>query len=249
MTAIAILQLYQNKKLNLDVPIQTYLPEFPRKDKGDITIRHLLNHTSGIKHYNSKLGIFHFKNYENSITALKKLKNNKLAFKPGTSFLYSTYGYTLLGAIIEKVSGESYEEYMKKHIWKPANMTNTNIEKKTIKHTNKASLYIKTFLGYIKSPKNNLSYSYSGGGVISTSEDLIKFGKGVLNNKFINPQTTKLFIGDTTVHKIKYKYGWDNWASTKHGRVIEHTGTQVGASGFFRIYFDKKQLQQSLLII
>ena len=241
MTAIAILQLYENKKLELDVPIQTYLPEFPKKNKGNITIRQLLNHTSGVKHYYWKLGIFHFKNYSNSVDALKRFKHKELAFKPGSSFLYSTYGYTILGAIIERVSGQTYEEYMKEHIWKPANMTNTCTEKKDFKYINKASLYIKTGLGYLKSPKNNLSYSYSGGGIISTAEDLIKFGKGIINYKFINAKTTELMVGDSlNKSKRKYRYGWDNWSSTKHGKVIEHNGTQLGASSFFRIYLDKK---------
>jgi len=188
MTAIAILQLYEKGKINLDLPIQNYLPEFPKKKKGEITIRQLLNHTSGIPHYKSDLGIFNFTHYDNCEKALEKFENRELVFKPDTEFLYSSFGYTLLGAILEKVSGKSYQTYMHENIWKPANMTNTNLEQ------TKTNVYIKLGNHFYRSPKNDLSYTYSGGGIQSTAEDLLKFGKGVLNYKFLNPSTTKLMI-------------------------------------------------------
>lgn len=242
MTAVAIMQLFEKKKINLDLPIQNYLPEFPKKEKGDITIRQLLQHRSGISHYKSKLGIFHFNNYKNCIDALKRFKNSALVFKPGTSFLYSSYGYTILGAIIEKVSGMSYQEYMKEHIWDSSGMINTSTEQAHIAYNNKAGLYIKTFIGFVKSPKNNLSYTYSGGGIISTAEDMLKFGKAILEYKLISPATTKLMIAisNTKLYEIEYALGWDVWMSAKHQRVIQHNGAQLGSSSFFRIYFDKK---------
>ncbi|WP_234859455.1 serine hydrolase domain-containing protein [Aquimarina aquimarini] len=248
MTAVAILQLYEKGKLKLDVPIQTYLPEFPKKEKGDITIRQLLQHTSGIPHYKSKMGIFHFKNYDNCTDALKRFSNKKLAFKPGTSFLYSSYGYTVLGAIIEQVSGRSYQEYMKENIWIPSGMIHTDIEQKNLTYNNKAGLYIKTGIGFIRSPKNDLSYTYSGGGIISTAEDMLKFGEAILENELINSTTTQLMIAlsNKEITKKEYTLGWDVWVSSKHQKVIEHSGTQVGVSSFFRIYFDKRVVVVSL---
>lgn len=106
MTAVAILQLYERGKIDLDVAIQRYLPEFPKKEKGVVTIRQLLNHTSGVPHYRFGLEIFHFSHYENCSEALKRFEDRELAFEPRTSFLYSSYGYTLLGAILERVSGK-----------------------------------------------------------------------------------------------------------------------------------------------
>ena len=117
MTAIAIMQLYEKGMLDLDTPIQTYIKEFPKKIKGDITIRHLLKHTSGISPYSSKWEALSFTHYTSLVDALDAFKDNELAFEPGTQFLYSSYGYTVLGAIIEKVTQMSYGEYMKKNIW------------------------------------------------------------------------------------------------------------------------------------
>lgn len=248
MTAVAILQLYEKGKIDLDLPIQNYLPEFPKKEKGDLTIRQLLNHTSGIPHYKSDLGIFNFTYFDNCEKALAKFQNRELAFKPGTAFLYSSYGYTLLGAIIEKVTAKSYQNYMQENIWKPAKMNQTDIENSNSNYKNKANVYIKLGNTFYRSPQNDLSYTYSGGGIQSTAEDLLKFGKAILNYTLIKPSTTELMIqlsnNDST--EMEYTFGWDNWTNPKLGKIIEHNGTQIGSSSYFRIYFDKKVVVASL---
>ena len=242
MTAVAILQLFEKGLIDLDAPIQKYLPEFPKKAKGEITIRQLLKHRAGIPHYKSKLGIFNFTHYDNSIDALDKFKGRELLFKPGTEFRYSSYGYVLLGAIIEKTTDQSYQDYMNENIWQPAGMNFTSIEKDDIEYKNKAGLYIKLGKIFIRSPKNDLSYMQSGGGIQSTAQDLLKFGQAILNYKLINPSTTELMMKLSTnkENEIEYTYGWDSWVSSKYGRIMEHNGAQIGASSYLRIYFDKK---------
>jgi len=242
MTAVAILQLLEKGIIDLDTPIQEYLPEFPKKAKGEITIRQILKHRGGIPHYKSKFGIFNFTHYANSIEALDKFKDRDLLYKPGTGFKYSSFGYVILGAIIEKVTGQSYQDYMEKNIWKPANMTSTSIEKSDNTYDNKAGLYIKLGNTFIRVPKNDLSYMQSGGGIQSTAHDLLKFGQAILDYKLITPSTTELMIMLSTDKKdeIEYTYGWDSKVSSKDGRIIEHNGTQIGASSYLRIYFDKK---------
>jgi len=242
MTAVAILQLFEKGIIDLDVPIQKYLPEFPKKEKGEITIRQLLKHRGGIPHYKSKLGIFNFTHYDNSIEALDKFKGRDLIFKPGTEFSYSSYGYVLLGAIIEKTTGQSYQDYMDENIWQPAQMTSTSIEKSDAIYKNKAGLYIKLGKVFIRGQKNDLSYVQAGGGIQSTAQDLLKFGQAILNYKLINPSTTELMMKLSTDKKdeIEYTFGWDSWLSSKYGRIIEHNGSQIGASSYLRIYFDKK---------
>src|SRR5690606_14760285 len=181
MTDIAIMQLYEKGMLDLDKPIQTYLKEFPKKAKGDITIRHLLKHTSGISHYSSKWDAMSFTHYPTLVAALDAFKEKELEFEPGTQYVYSSYGYTVLGAIIEKVSQMSYGEYMRKNIWDKAGMLNTSLdENKT--YESKSRLYLKVKSTYIKSPTTDLSIIYPAGGVQSTAKDLLKFGKAVLNH-------------------------------------------------------------------
>jgi len=242
MTAVAIFQLYENGIIDLDIPIQNYLPEFPKKEKGDITIRQLLNHTSGISYYKSDFESVHFTHYTNSIKALEKFKDRELEFEPGSSFLYSSYGYTVLGAIIEKTTGKLYEDYMKENIWNPTKMTHTNIEDNDLNYENKAGVYIKFGNTFYRSPLNDLSHTYSGGGIQSTAEDMLKFGKAILNYQLINPKTTELMIqlNNPNNKEREYTNGWFSWITPEYGKVIEHNGKQVGCSSFFRIFFDEK---------
>lgn len=245
MTAIAIMQLYEKGMLDLDKPIQTYIKEFPKKVKGDITIRHLLKHTSGISHYSSKWDALSFTHYTTLVHALDAFKDNELEFEPGTQYMYSSYGYTVLGAIIEKVSQMSYGEYMKKHIWDIAGMTTTSLEEVEQKYNNKSRLYLKVKSTYIKSPNTDLSIIYPAGGVQSTAKDLLKFGEAVLNHKLIDSSSLKMMISATdelapAIGDDPYGFGWAVYDDPKYGKIIQHGGAQPGTSSFFSIFLDRK---------
>ena len=244
MTAIAIMQLYEKGLLDLDKPIQTYLQEFPKKAKGVITIRQLLKHTSGIPHYTSKWDAMSFSNYPSLVDALDAFKDKDLEFEPGTKYLYSSYGYTVLGAIIEKVSQMSYGAYMKKNIWDSVGMSNTSLEEQQV-YANKSRLYLKVKSTYIKSPKTDLSVIYPAGGVQSTVKDLLKFGEAVLSHKLIGSESLDMMIQATdTLAPAQgddpYGFGWSVYDDPQKGRIIAHGGAQPGTSAFFAIYLDRK---------
>lgn len=245
MTAVAIMQLYEKGVLDLDTPIQTYLKEFPKKAKGDITIRQLLKHTSGIPHYSSKWDAISFTNYPTLLDALDIIMEKELAFKPGTQYMYSSYGYTVLGAIIEEVSQMSYGEYMKKNIWIKAGMLETSLEEPNKEYNNKSELYLKVKSTFIKSPITDLSIIYPAGGVQSTIRDLLKFGEAILNNKLIKSTTLEMMINATdnlapAIGDDPYGFGWAVYNDPKYGRIIQHGGTQPGTSSFFSIYLDQQ---------
>jgi len=242
MTAVAIMQLYEQDKIALDVPIQDYLPDYPVDEKGKFTIRQLLMHRAGVRHYNSDLEVVKFKHYENMLDALDYFKNDPLQSKPGTAYLYTTYGYSILGAIIEKVTGQSFQDYMHENIWQPAGMNNTMIEDARIDYENKANLYIKWGARFIKSPKTNLSVKYPGGGIQSTGEDLVKFGQAMINHTLIDSTSLAMMmeIKDTLREDKQYGFGWDVLQSEHFGRIIQHGGSQSGTSSFLKIYLDKK---------
>ncbi len=245
MTAIAIMQLYEKGLIELNTPIQTYLKEFPKKAKGDITIRHLLKHTSGISHYASKWDAMSFTHYPTLVNALDAFKDKELFFEPGTQYMYSSYGYTVLGAIIEKVSQMSYGEYMRKNIWDKAGMLNTSLDESKQKYNNKSRQYLKVGSTYIKSPNTDLSIIYPAGGVQSTAKDLLKFGEAVLNHKLIDSSSLNMMINATddmapAIGDDPYGFGWSVHDDPKYGKIIQHGGTQPGTSSFFSIFLDRK---------
>ncbi len=245
MTAIAILQLHEAGKLSLDDPIQKYVPEFPVKKAGTITVRHLLNHTSGIKAYPSNDEAFSTKNYPTLMDAISVFKDRKLAHKPGSAYQYTTYGYVVLGVIIERASGMSYGDYMQKNVWDKAGMKNTSVELFGKAYPNKAKLYTKQRNGKIVPDLNtDLSVKVPGGGIQSTVEDLLLFGEAILKNKLVRKATLDLMIENNRIKKRgnPYGFGWFLYADSERpsGRIIGHSGSQSGTSTQLMIYLDKK---------
>lgn len=251
MTAIAILQLYEQKKLALDDPIQQYLPYFPEKKEGKITIRHLLHHISGIKAYQKRREAFSTKNYPTLRDAIAVFEKRKLANVPGEGYRYTTYGYVVLGAIIEKAAGMSYRSYMKKNVWEKAGMTHTDVEIFGKQHPNKAKLYRRDKKGNLIQDKNtDLSIKVPGGGIQSTVGDLLKFGQAIIEHKLIQPTTFQLMIQDPGIKKRgnPYGMGWFIYGRKGEpgGRVIGHSGSQSGTSTQLLIYLDKKVVTAAL---
>ena len=233
MTAVAIMQLVEQGKIDLNLPIQTYLPEFPQKPEGVITTRHLLYHISGIKPYKNRKEGMPMDHYPTLLDAIATFQDRPLAFTPGEGYLYTTYGYVVLGAIIEKVSSKSYGDYMQEHIWSKANMPNTGLEIKGKRYTNKAKLYHKQKDKFIPVEQTDLSLKYPGGGFHSTVEDLLNFGHAMLTNQLINQETFEQMITDPGYKKRGNPYGMGWFLYGKHpkyGNVIGHSGSQAGTS-------------------
>ncbi len=242
MTAVAIMQLREKGKLNLNDRIGIYFPELKDTDKGEITITQLLKHTSGVRHYHSTLEAVSYKQYNTMRDAMEKFIHDPLEFEPGTQYLYSTYGYSILGAIIESVASMPYGKYMEDNVWGPAGMTNTELDLAEKNYENKARLYVKWKGHYFKSPQTNLSVKYSAGGMLSTATDLIKFGQAIINQTLIDSTSLDLMIHatDTLKNGTPYGFGWFVRQTDDHGVIIEHTGAQSGSSSFLKIYLDKK---------
>ena len=119
-------------------------------------------------------------------------QDRPLKFQPGSSFHYASYGYVVLGRIIEQVSGMTYEAYMQKHIWDRVGMKNTGVEKFDQAYDDKSQLY-RAEKGKTKiARKNNLSNRVPGGGIYSNVEDLLKFGEGILNHLFVKASTLEM---------------------------------------------------------
>lgn len=189
-TAVAVMQLLEQGKVGLDDPIQKYVPAFPDK-AAPITIRHLMTHTSGVRHYRTNEGEESTRRFslEESIALFK---DDPLLFKPGESWFYSSYGVNLLQAVIEKASGLNFEEYMVQNVWGPAGMLSTALDlpERLVPHRAKAYWFPKGRpLNY---PFTDLSYIYAGGGMISTVEDLARLGVALNHGRLLRPDTVTL---------------------------------------------------------
>lgn len=234
MTAIAVMQLVEQGLIDLDVPIQTYIPDYPKQASTQITTRHLLSHTSGIGGYKNGKEAETKKEYATLYDALVIFKERELLFEPGTHFNYTTYGYTVLGAIVEKVTGGSFGAYLQKNIWDKAGMTNTGVENFGQKKPGQSSLYHQNSKGKTKAgTENNLSNRIPGGGVYSTLEDMLKFGNAVINNTLVKESTMNLMRQHHSLEKENngYGFGWFLYnPKPNEGGIIGHSGEQTGSS-------------------
>ncbi|GAA0893025.1 hypothetical protein GCM10009122_27040 [Fulvivirga kasyanovii] len=247
MTAAGLMKLTSENNLNLDTAIQVYVPSFPVKHH-PVTARQLAGHLGGIRGYHGKSWdeIFIQDHFNSCTDALALFKDDPLAVKPGTEFLYSSYGYTLLGAMIENVSGQHYLEYMNNTVWKPLKMLHTYGDIKDSVMLNKSKFY---YLSGKEAEPYDLSYSYATGGLVSTSEDLLKFGEALLDTEFLDKQTkSQLFTTQYTEDKQPTHYGM-GWYLSKDNNGCEvwyHTG-ELPSSGSILLIYPQKGIVISIL--
>lgn len=241
ITAVAIMQLVEQGKISLDVDVRRYLTYFPVK-KWAFTIRQILNHTSGIRTYRGN----EFETtdyYFNARNALKTIMDDSLLHEPGTKYLYSTLSFNILSAIIEEVTKMSFADYLKKNIFEPAGMTSTFCEYQMDIIYNRASGYIK---GNDRNFRNaalaDLSIKFPGGGIISTTEDLLRFSIAILNNKLISKNSFEELTKPSQLKNGKtidnYGLSWVLGKDIKGRRTVSHSGGGTGFTSMLIIYPD-----------
>lgn len=237
ITAIAIMQLWEKGLINLDLDIRRYLPYFPEK-KYKFTVRQLLNHTSGIRNY--KEGEFDSKKYyPTTREALKVFEYDSLMFEPGTKYLYTSLGYTILAAIIEEVTKISFKDYINENIFRTAGMLSSRIDKHRELVPFRARGYEKdSEYNLVNAPLADLSIKVAGGGFLSNSKDLLHFAKALLENKLVDGATLKIMTGKTRLKNgsfINYGLGFSLDFENDTLKYFSHAGAGTGFSSLLII--------------
>ena len=235
-TATLTLQLVEQGKIKLDGKLSDYLPEY-RADIGQkVTIHHLLTHTSGIPSYTDQPGFFEnvSRNPYKVVDFVKKYASGDLQFEPGSKFSYNNSGYFLLGAIIERITGKSYEQVLKENILDPVGMKNTGYDHHDTLIQKRAAGYNKTADGYVNAAYLDMSIPYAAGSLYSTVEDLYLWDQALYTDKLISAKSKELMFKPFLDN---YAYGWDViTASFKQNdqpvQIIRHGG---GINGFSTI--------------
>jgi CubicO group peptidase (beta-lactamase class C family) len=233
ITATAVMQLVEAGKLDLDTPVQRYAPTFPVKPYS-ITPRHLLSHLSGIRHYqgDEELSI---RQYPTLTSALSIFQNDSLLDPPGRKLTYTTYGYTLLGVIVEGASGQSFLEYLRSHILAPIGATSIRDDSVAAIIPNRVRGYVRDSSGAIRNAAfMNSSYKLPGGGLVSTAGDLARFGAALQRGRLVRAESFRQM--STPVHTsdgAEQPYGYGLIIGTlPHMRpgVVWHGGVQQGVT-------------------
>lgn len=210
-TSMLIMQLVEKGEIKLDGKITDYLPYY-RKDTGDkVTIELLLTHSSGIPSYTSRedFGEKVSRKFYKPDDFVKEYCSGDLEFEPGSQFLYNNSGYFILGAIIEKVTGMTYEEALKKNILEPLGMKDTGYDWSEVIVMKRAAGYDKNFSGYKNTPYVDMSLPYSAGSLYSTVEDILIWDKALQTDKLLsNKWKEELFKPRADAFGGKYAFGW-----------------------------------------
>ena len=233
-TAVAVLTLVQAGKLAVDDPIGKHLTDYPNAALASkVTVHHLLTHTGGTgdifgpQFTARRLELRMHQDY------LNLYGSRDLLFQPGSRWVYSNYGFVLLGALIEKVSGQSYYDYVRDHVYKPAGMLSTGSDPEDQPIADRA-------IGYMKAPgsgtwqpnTNTLPYrGMAAGGGYTTVGDLLRFATALTGHKLLNPEYTSLLLtGKVQAGNGRYAYGFNDQLIGGM-RAVGHSGGAPGMNG------------------
>lgn len=231
-TSLAIVKLASEAKISVDEKVGKYLPDFPNKAVRDsVTIAHLLTHTSGMSSFWEELDKQPKEKFKSVSDYLPLFVDKKLVSKPGEKMLYSNSGYMVLGLIIEKISGMSYDDYVRKNIFIPSGMMDTDSYELDEAIPNLAIGYTMS----VEKPGHWKNNTYSNvvkgtpaGGGFSTAQDLLKFANALQKNILLDKSATENY----TKGRVKYRdgmYGFGIIENTVNGhRIIGHTGGHFG---------------------
>lgn len=231
-TATAILKLQEEGKLSVNDKLSKYIPDFPRGD--EVTLRHLLTHTSGIHSYTAVPGFLNGVTNATTIEAIiEAMKKDPYDFDPGTKWLYNNAGYRLLGYIVEKVSGQSYGDFLRENFFQPLGMTNTGIYRAQAGLPHEALGYGLGTNGFRRPLNWDMSWYGGAGELYSTVEDLYRWNEGIFNGRVLDADSLKAAFTPVKEYEEQvnsdsgYGFGWEV-RRVRRLRVIWHDGSLNG---------------------
>jgi serine beta-lactamase-like protein LACTB, mitochondrial len=241
ITAVATMQLVERRRLTLDDTVGKWLPDLPAALR-PITVRQLLSHQSGIRHYTAEEdnATRHYPHHYASLReALTLFKDDPLVHVPGAKMTYSTYAYTLLGVIIEEASGQRYADFVSENVFKPTGMLHSRSDDVHAIVLNRSAGYAKTAAGALRNASfMDPSYKIPGGGWLSTAGDMVRFGLALQAGTLLKPESFRQMTTMQAVSDKKdtfYGLGWivDGWGVPNAPRIpglAWHGGVQQGVT-------------------
>lgn len=232
MTAAGLMLLVERGQLDLDAPVRNYVPEFP--DPGVIiTTRQLAGHLGGIRHYRGR-EMFLNRPFASVIAGLSIFAGDPLEAPPGTKYIYSTYGWTLISAAMERAAKQDFLAFMEASVFGPLQMKDTRPDRAGVLDPQRTHFYDTNAAGrFVETPAVDNSYKWAGGGFLSTVEDLVRFGSAHLQPGFLKAESLAvMFRSQRTAEgkPVDYGIGWRVLKDAKGHAIMLHTGGSIGGT-------------------
>ena len=237
ITATALARVTEKGLVDMDVPISTYYKECP-EDKRNLTLRQIGGHLAGIRHYS---GVEFLSNihYTNVTAPLEVFIHDTLLCQPGTKFNYSTYGWTLISAVMEKAVKKSFLDIINEEVKYPLDLTDLKADQKDSSGFQRVTFYEWQDGKAVPSPVVDNSNKWAGGGFLCSAEDLGRFGYALVQPGFLNEKSIADFTqsqvtttGEKTDYGIGFRIGMDEKGRSWYG----HSGGSVGGTSMLLIY-------------
>jgi len=232
LTAAAIVRLYEEDRLDLDAPIQRYVPSFPEK-RWPVTLRQLGGHLAGIRHYRGDEFLMRDR-YATVAEGLTLFAGDTLLHEPGTQYAYSSYGWNLISAVVENASGRPFLDYMRDEVFRPLGMYATVADHVDSLIYQRVHFYVRGENGdLLNAPFVDNSYKWAGGGFLSTTEDLLRFANAHLSDHFLSEKARALLFTEQTTRSgegVGYGFGWGVHTGDDGRRYLQHSGGSVGGT-------------------
>lgn len=230
IAAVAAMALWDAGKLDLDAPISTYLPDYPPQNAG-ITMRQLMSHTAGIRHYEGD-EFLSAERYDDVYSPLKVFWSDSLLFEPATDYSYSTYGWTVVSAVTEAADGDrSWVEILYDEVNRPLGLLRLQPEWQDSVIPGHARFYSRGDTdGWSNAPPVDLSNKWAGGGLVSTTADLVNFALGVARGEVLSDAARQeMWRRQTPEGEAPYGLGW-RVSEIAGRRAVAHSGGSTGAT-------------------
>ena len=232
LTAAAVARLVEDGRLDLDAPIQKYVPSFPEKAH-PITTRQLGGHLAGIRHYQGDENFIRDP-YPTVLDGLSIFADDPLLHEPGTAFAYTSYGFNLLSAVVGGAAKQPFLDYMREAVFRPLGMRDTVADFVTPIIPGRTSYYVRNSArSVVNAPWVNNSYKWAGGGFLSTTEDVLRFANAHLDDEYLSEASRKLLFTEQRTRDgdgVGYGLGWFILTREDGRRLLSHSGGSVGGT-------------------
>ncbi len=240
VTAAAVGLLVERGQLDLDAPVQQYVPSFPRK-RWPITTRQLAGHLAGVRHYRGD-EMVSSRRFQTVEEGLEIFRDDTLLFEPGARYSYSSYGWNLVSAVVQGASGEPFLGFMRDHVLEPLGLRSLVADHTDSIVPHRTRFYMRTRDGgIVNAPYVDNSYKWAGGGFLSNTEDVARFGMAHLTGKLLRSETLELLWTSQHTNRGEetgYGIGWSVGTDYAGRRVVHHGGSSIGGRAYLLLFPD-----------
>ncbi len=232
MTAAAVAGLVEDGRLDVDAPVQRYVPSFPEKAH-PVTTRQLGGHLGGIRHYRGNENFIRDP-YATVLDGLSIFADDPLLHEPGTAFSYTSHGFNLISAVVEGAAERPFLDVMREAVFRPLGMRDTVADFVTPIIPGRTRYYVRDDAGrVVNAPFVNNSYKWAGGGFLSTTDDVLRFANAHLDDGFLAKSSLDLLFTEQKTRDgegVGYGFGWFIRTRGDGRRLLSHSGGSVGGT-------------------